>query len=209
MHVLHLTLSRPTPPPPSLQIVSESARLGISPPVSVSLQYSLLCRQTEWEVIPVCEAEGIAMLPWSPLKGGWLSGKITRATSEAPAGSRVAWAQEIGSKMQSAPGFTDWANEASFKVIDALQEVSAAAGCTVAQAALRWLLYKRSVATIVVGPRTVAQLQDSLAASKVVLSREAVAKLDAASATAIPYPYEMVSRMQGGRVHEAVAGIKY
>jgi aryl-alcohol dehydrogenase-like predicted oxidoreductase len=74
------------------KIVETAKRLGLAPCASLQQQYSLLCRHTELEVTDVCEREGVALLPWSPLKGGWLSGKLSRGGA-APEGSRVAWAQ--------------------------------------------------------------------------------------------------------------------
>ena len=69
------------------KIVCTCQAMGIAVPASLQAQYSLLVRETELDLVPVCENEGVALLPWSPLKGGWLSGKISRATG-APAGSR-------------------------------------------------------------------------------------------------------------------------
>jgi aryl-alcohol dehydrogenase-like predicted oxidoreductase len=72
-----------------VKVVAESKRLGLAPPLALQEQYSLLCRATEWEVAEACAAEGVALLPWSPLKGGWLSGKMAR-DAPPPEGSRVA-----------------------------------------------------------------------------------------------------------------------
>lgn len=88
-------------------LVDTAKRLGIAPPASLQEQYSLLCRQTEWEVTEVCERENVALLPWSPLKGGWLSGKVNRA-SGIPEGSRLAWAEATGSTMQSHPSYSKY-----------------------------------------------------------------------------------------------------
>ena len=74
------------------KIVETARRLGLAPCASLQQQYSLLCRHTELEVTEVCEREAVALLPWSPLKGGWLSGKVQRGAA-VPEGSRVAWAQ--------------------------------------------------------------------------------------------------------------------
>jgi aryl-alcohol dehydrogenase-like predicted oxidoreductase len=181
-------------------IVDAAKRLGISPPASLQEQYSLLCRQTEWEVTEVCERENVALLPWSPLKGGWLSGKVTRETTAAPEGSRLAWAESTGAKMQSHPSFSAFKDdERALAVIDSLQAVAKEAGGTVAQVAIRWLLQKRSVASVVIGAKSVAQLHDNLGAAKLRLTEDQMARLDAASAIPAPYPYEMVSRLQAGR----------
>jgi aryl-alcohol dehydrogenase-like predicted oxidoreductase len=188
-------------------IVDTARRLGVAPPASLQEQYSLLCRQTEWEVTEVCERENVALLPWSPLKGGMLSGKVTRETTAAPEGSRLAWAESTGAKMQSHPTFSQFKDdERTFAVIDALQAVAKETGATVAQVAIRWLLQKRSVASVVIGAKSVAQLNDNLGAAKVRLTDAQMAALDAASAIPAPYPYEMVTRLQAGRKRPVTYG---
>jgi len=181
-------------------IVDTAKRIGMPPPASLQEQYSLLCRETEWEITDVCERENVALLPWSPLKGGWLSGKVNRETSSAPEGSRLAWAESTGAKMQSHPSFSQYKNEERvFNLIDELRKVATDVNGTVAQVAIRWLLQKRSVASVVIGAKNVTQLQDNLGAAKLRLTDAHMTRLDELSFVTPPYPYEMVFRLQAGR----------
>ena len=90
--------------------------LGLEAVVSLQTQYSLLCRWPEWELLPVCQNEGLGILPWSPLKGGWLSGKYSKDMQAPPEGSRVAWAEKTGVKLQvkTAPQTRDIRKEEHF-----------------------------------------------------------------------------------------------
>jgi hypothetical protein len=170
-----------------MKIVCVSKAMGFTAPVSMQAQYSLLCRTTEWEVAEVCASEGVALLPWSGLKGGWLTGKMTRGVG-APEGSRVALVEKSGKPMQSHPSFSQFAeDEAAWMVLDGLKEVAAALGSTIPAVALRWLLQRPAVPSIVIGARTMEQLQSNLAAAKITLSGEHMAKLDALSAKPLPY----------------------
>ena len=171
-----------------VKVVAESKRLGLAPPVSLQEQYSLLCRSTEWEVAEACASEGLALLPWSPLKGGWLSGKMTREAP--PEGSRVAVQEAKGAAMQSHPTFSQFAGqEKVWALLEGLAKVAGevGGGATVAQVAIRWLLQKPNVPAVVIGAKTVAQLQDNLGALRFALTGPQVAALDALSAEAPPY----------------------
>ncbi len=173
-----------------VKVVAEAKRLGVSPPVSLQEQYSLLCRATEWEVTEACAAEGVALLPWSPLKGGWLSGKMAR-DAPPPEGSRVAVQEAKGAAMQSHPTFSQFAGqERVWALLDGLKAVAAevGGGATVAQVAIRWLLQKPNVPSVVIGAKNEQQLQDNLGALRFALSAAQMARLDALSAEAPPYP---------------------
>lgn len=153
------------------RIVETARRLGVGPCASLQQQYSALCRHTELEVAEVCINEGVALLAWSPLKGGWLTGKITR-DGGAPEGSRVGWAQSTGAKMQSHPSFDALNRDAVWALLDGMAAAAAAHGVTVAQVALRWLLQKRATAGIVIGAKNVQQLRDNIACTKFTLTAE-------------------------------------
>lgn len=184
------------------KIVDVSRELNLPPIVSLQAQYSLLCRWTEWELQAVCQNEGLGLLPWSPLKGGWLSGKFRRDDKSPVAGTRVAWAEETGSKLQSAPGFSAYASdEKIWELIDTLHAIAEETQHTVAQVALRWLLQKAAVPSVVIGAKTVQQLEDNIKAgfSGFRLSSEQMARLDTLSEVPVPYPYEMVWRCQAPR----------
>lgn len=179
-------------------IVCTAKALGLPPCVSLQQQYSLLCRQTEWEITEVCARNNVALLPWSPLKGGWLSGKVKR--DAVPEGSRIAWAESAGVKMQSHPGYSAYAqDEAVWALLDGLQGIATELGVSVPQVAIRWLLQRRAVVSVVLGAKNPAQLADNLGAAKVKLTDAHMAKLDELSAVPLPYPWEMVFRLQAGR----------
>lgn len=160
--------------------------------VSMQPQYNLLCRHTEWEVIPVCINEGVGILPWSPLRGGWLSGKYRRGMSAPPAGSRIEAATQKG----RGEAWDNYDNEYTWQVIDALLAVAEETGHSPAQVALRWLLQRPGVTAPILGPRTLDHLKDNLAASGWLLSEEQMARLTKASDVPLPSPYGEISRGQ-------------
>jgi aryl-alcohol dehydrogenase-like predicted oxidoreductase len=185
------------------RIVDMSRELGLNQIVSNQAQYNLLCRSTEWEILEVCKREGVACLPWSPLKGGLLTGKFTRGTdvSADPESSRVAWVEADKSRSnQSHPSLQQWADHDTFwQLSDTLTEIAAAHEASPSQVAIAWLLHKPAVASVVIGARNSAQLNDNLQAANLRLSQYELDLLDEKSKIQLPYPYEMVFRMQRGR----------
>ena len=173
------------------------------PLATLQAQYSLLCRQTEWELQPCAAAEGIGLLPWSPLKGGWLAGKVRRGGAPA-AGTRVGWAQATKPGLQSAPDYDALAgDERTWALLDGMVKIAARrGGKSVAQVALRWLMQREAVASVVIGAKTLEQLHDNLGATTWELADADVAQLDALSDVPVPYPWEMVGRCQGGRTRQ-------
>jgi len=170
-----------------MKIVHVSKAMGFTAPVSIQAQYSLLCRATEWEVAEVCAMEGVGLLPWSGLKGGWLTGKMVKGVG-APEGSRVDTIEKSGKPMQSHPSFSQFSNdEAVWSILGGLEEIAKEIGSTIPAVALRWLLQKPTVPSLVIGCRTMEQLTSNLAAASIVLSPAHMAKLDALSAVAPPY----------------------
>jgi aryl-alcohol dehydrogenase-like predicted oxidoreductase len=139
----------------------------------------------EWEIMPLCAAEGLGMMAWSPLRGGWLSGKYLRSMQEPPDGTR---AKEV-------PDPAAWSQEATWRVLDAVRAVAAEVGKTPAQVALNWLLRKPVVTLPIVGARILTQLEDNLGATGWALTPEQVRKLDDASALPLPPPYDYLARM--------------
>merc|ERR1712212_1219805 len=113
--------------------------------VVIQQQYNLLCREVEWEVTAVAEREGIAVLPWSPLKGGWLSGKMKREEEKAPVGSRIAVVTKAGVKNQhSGPQWSDLdGKEQAWNILSKLQEIAKRNKKSVANVATRCLLEKK------------------------------------------------------------------
>lgn len=163
----------------TMKALATSDRLGLTRYVSYQGYYSLAGRDYEWELMPLCLEEGLGTMVWSPLGWGRLTGKIRRG--QAPKDGRIAKGGAVGG-----PEIED---EALFKVVDALEEVAAEVGRSIPQVALNWLLQRPSVANVVIGARTEAQLRDNLGAVGWSLSGEQVKRLDDASRATPAYPY--------------------
>ena len=174
---------------------------GWNPPVSLQPQYSMLVRDIEFEIVPAALDAGVGLLPWSPLGGGWLSGKYKR--DERPSGAtRLGENPERGMEAWKARN----GNPRTWTVIDAVADIASAHGVSMSQVALAWLADRPAVTSVILGARTTEQLADNLAAADLELSAEDVTRLTEASQpeTGV-YPYgpmaqEQRSRkMQGGR----------
>jgi len=158
---------------------------GLARPVTLQPQYNLLVRELEWEIVPACQAEGLGLLPWSPLGGGWLTGKYTR--EERPIG-----ATRLGEDPQRGVEAYDRrsAQDRTWGVVDAVRSVASTRGVSMAQVALAWLLARPAVTSVILGARTVSQLEDNLGAVDLHLEEKEVALLDEASDPgAADYPY--------------------
>ncbi|WP_345763942.1 aldo/keto reductase [Diaminobutyricibacter sp. McL0608] len=174
---------------------------GWAPAVTVQPQYNLLVRGIEHEVVPAAIDAGLGLLPWSPLAGGWLSGKYVR--DQAPTG-----ATRLGENPKR--GMEAWdkrnADPRTWEVIDAVAQVAGAHGASSSQVALAWLLTRPAVTSVILGARTVDQLADNLGAGDLVLSDDELRMLDEVSSPRTEdYPYgapavEQRSRkLAGGR----------
>ena len=172
-----------------------SKQLGLEAFTCLQPQYNLLCRSTEWELVPLCELEGIGIIPWSPLRGGWLSGKFRRGMSAPPAGSRVEKA-EVEGWSESWSGYN---NEHTWQVLDALHEVATETERHPAQVAIRWLLENPAVTAPIIGARNEEQLSINMGASGWSLSPEQLTKLNQASEISLPYPYDHIAGAQQRR----------
>jgi aryl-alcohol dehydrogenase-like predicted oxidoreductase len=163
-----------------------SRRMGWESFTSLQPQYNLLCRSTEWELLPVCAGEGLGVIPWSPLRGGWLSGKYRRGMAAPPPGTRVEIAEEQG----WGESWSAYNTEQTWRVVDALLAVAEEIGKTPAQVAINWLLQRPAVTAPIIGARTIEQLDDNLDADGVHLTAEEYALLDEASTPLVAdYPY--------------------
>jgi aryl-alcohol dehydrogenase-like predicted oxidoreductase len=162
-----------------MKALGVSERLGLQRYVSQQIYYSLQAREAEYELVPVAVDQGVGILVWSPLAGGLLSGKFRRG-QRGPEGSRQLseWNE---------PPVRD--QDALYDVVDALVEVGEAHGVSAAQVALAWLLGRPGVASLIIGARTEEQLVDNLAAARLELGAEERARLDAASAPPLLYPF--------------------
>ena len=154
-------------------------RYGWTRHVAHQLYYNLIAREYEWELMPLAIDQKVGAVVWSPLAGGQLTGKIGRGRP-APAGTRYAQIGWIAPPVE--PEFL-------YRVVDALEEVAKEVGRSVSQVALNWVLQRPTVATVIIGARTEAQLRDNLQAADFTLGAEQMKKLDAASARPPIYPY--------------------
>lgn len=161
---------------------------GWEPYTCLQPQYNLLCRTLEWEVIPVCENEGLGVIPWSPLRGGWLSGKYRRGMETPLPDTRISEAEKRGWGER----WSNYNNEFTWQVIDALLTTAQEMGKHPAAVAIRWLLQKPTVTAPIIGARNLTQLEDNLGAVGWALSAEQMAQLDNASAPQRPYPYDFI-----------------
>ena len=157
--------------------------LNAAPPVTLQPQYSLLAREIEWEIVPAAMDAGLGLLPWSPLGGGWLSGKYRR--DERPAGAtRLGEDPDRGME-----AYDRRSTDRTWRVIDAVQKVAEDRGVSMAEVALAWVTGRPAVSSTILGARTTDQLQTNLRAAGLRLTPE-TAVLDAASDPGpVDYPY--------------------
>lgn len=175
--------------------VDVADRRGWPVPVTMQPQYNLLAREVEWEVVPACQANRLGLLPWSPLGGGWLTGKYTRE-QRPTGGTRLGEDPGRGVEAYDARS----ASERTWAVIDALQTVAEGRGVPMGRVALAWLHDRPAVSSVILGARTTDQLRDNLAAAGLHLSAEETARLDTASDPApADYPYGRIGLEQRTR----------
>jgi len=158
--------------------------------VSLQPQYSLVERSIEREVLPACREEGVGVIPWGPLGGGFLSGKYRRG-EEPPEDSRIAGAPD-----EFEEAWTKRSVERNWRTLDVVGEISEETGKSYAQISLNWLLRQESVTAPIIGARRMEQLEDNLGAAGWELSEEQVASLSKASAIEDVYPYRFIREMQ-------------
>jgi aryl-alcohol dehydrogenase-like predicted oxidoreductase len=164
-----------------MKSLAYSERHNLARYVAHQAYYSLIGRDYEWELMPLALDQRVGAVVWSPLGWGRLTGRIRRGQA-VPEGSR----QNHPVTSKGGPQVPD---EYLYKVVDALDEVAEETGKTVPQVALNWLLQRPTVSTVIIGARNEQQLKDNLGAVGWNLTKEQVAKLDAASATPKSYPY--------------------
>jgi aryl-alcohol dehydrogenase-like predicted oxidoreductase len=154
--------------------------------VSLQMQYNLMVRDLEREHVPLCKQFGLGILPWSPLAGGFLSGKY-RKDQPAPAGARLEkWKER----------FADFDNARGWRTVDTLHAIAKEKSTTPSAVALAWLLAKPTVSSVIFGARSIAQLDDNLKAAEVKLTAADVQKLDEVSVFELGYPYKMFANIQ-------------
>jgi aryl-alcohol dehydrogenase-like predicted oxidoreductase len=169
-----------------MKSLAASDRLGLERYVSQQIQYSLLRRDAEYELLPLGVSEGVGALIWSPLASGYLTGKFK--SGEAGGTTRLS-----GEQLAAVD------DARARRIVGALEAIVAdRPGITLGQAALNWVARKPGVTSILIGARTEAQLQDNLAAAGWSLTDAEIARLDDASDTALPYPYSHHRLFGGG-----------
>ena len=161
-----------------MKALGTSERYGLARYVAYQGYYSLVGRHYEWELMPLGLDQGVALMVWSPLGWGRLTGKIRRGANTS---GRIA--------AGGAEGGPPVSDEALFRVVDVLDELAAETGRSVAQVALNWLLSRPTVANIVIGARNEEQLKQNLGAVGWSLDPAQIARLDAASHETPIYPY--------------------
>jgi aryl-alcohol dehydrogenase-like predicted oxidoreductase len=159
-------------------------RLGFEKYATAQMYYSLVGRGIEHEFLSFADYYGIGILVWSPLAGGFLSGKYSRS-NPAPAGSRFA----------EAGNFVPFDKEMGYRVIDALRQVAGRQGASPARVALAWTLRRPAVSSVIIAARTLEHLEENIRAIEVDLSEEDVRLLDAVSDPGVPYPKWMVLQL--------------
>ena len=154
-------------------------------PVTLQPQYNLLVRDIEHEIVPACEDAGIGLLPWSPLAGGWLSGKYERDVPPTGA-TRLGENPERG--MEAWQARND--DKRTWKTLTVVKEIAERHGVSASQVALAWLTAQPAVTSVIIGARTVEQLRDNMGAASLHLSDEQLQELSEASAPRVDdYPY--------------------
>ncbi|MGC9467733.1 MAG: aldo/keto reductase [Anaerolineae bacterium] len=157
--------------------------------------YNLLDRTIEWEILPVCRAEGLGVIPWSPLRGGWLTGKYRRDMQGPPEGTRVEKAEQEG----WGEAWSKYNTERTWRIIDAMMAISEEVGRTPAQVALNWLLNRPGVTAPITGVRKLVHLDDNLGAVGWSLEEAQLQRLNDASTPSYPYPYDIMVTEEAAR----------
>ncbi len=176
--------------PSQIQLAADLCKMnGWAPFVCLQPLYNLLDREIEWEIVEVCEREGLGIIPWSPLRGGWLTGKYRRGMESAPEGTRIEIADEKG----WTEGWSNYAKDRTWNVIEALVAVAEALDKSPAQVALNWVKDRPGVTAPIIGARRLSQVEDNLNSVGWALSDEHRARLDEVSDMPGPYPFDFIA----------------
>ena len=159
---------------------------------ALQAEYSLIVRSVEWELLPLCKEEGVGFLAWSPVAGGWLTGKYGR-NQPPPSNSRVGRNDRWDDQPEQRESELTW------RVIDNLIEIGKDCGKTPAQIALNWILQQPGITASILGVRTLEQLKENLGCIGWQLSEEEMNKLKKASDVPLPYPYRFIERYTRSR----------
>ncbi|MFB7507108.1 aldo/keto reductase [Streptomyces broussonetiae] len=171
----------------AMKSLAIAERYGRPRYVAHQVHYSLVGRDYEWELMPLGLDQGLGAVVWSPLGWGRLTGRIRRG-QPLPAGSRLHRTAEYGPPVD---------DEHLYRVVDVLEEIAQETGKAVPQIAINWLLQRPTVSSVIIGARNEEQLRQNLGAVGWSLTRDQMAKLDAASSKPAPYPYFPYERQEG------------
>jgi aryl-alcohol dehydrogenase-like predicted oxidoreductase len=171
---------------------SYANKMGWTPFVALQNHYTIASRDVEREIVPMALSEGLGLMPWSPLAGGFLSGKFTREK------------QKAGESRRDEFDFPPINKEKAYDIIDVMAGIASQYKVSVAQVALAWLLRKPAVTSIIIGARKHDQLLDNIAATRLHLSDDDLRKLDQISVLSPEYPGWMVERQSTGRFPDPV-----
>jgi aryl-alcohol dehydrogenase-like predicted oxidoreductase len=160
---------------------------------TVQAYYSIAGRELEREIVPVVEDQGLGVMVWSPLAGGFLSGKYTREKRGDNDSRRTVF------------DFPPVDKERAYDIIDAMAPIAKAHDSSVARVALAWLLQRKGVMSVIIGAKTIEQLDDNLAAAELPLTSDEITKLNEVSALKPEYPGWMLARQAEGRAPSAKA----
>ena len=159
-----------------MKALAVSRQHGLAEFISTQSYYSIAGRELEREMIPLLDDQELGLLPWSPLAGGFLSGKFTRESATDPDARRTKFE------------FPPVDKQRGYDIIDVMREVATAHEVSVAQIALAWLLHQSAVTSVIIGAKRLEQLDDNLGAVDVVLGDDELGRLNTVSALAPEYP---------------------
>ena len=143
--------------------------------------YALAGRELEHETVPLLRDQGLGLLVWSPLAGGFLSGKFSREGSSEPGARRASFK------------FPPLDEDKGFDIIETMRPIAAAHGASIAQIALAWLLHQEAVTSVIIGAKRIDQLEDNLGSVEITLGDDELEQLDEVSAIPVQYPAWMTS----------------
>jgi aryl-alcohol dehydrogenase-like predicted oxidoreductase len=165
---------------------------GWAPIVSLQPQYNLLARQVDWDLLPICLEQNIGVLPWSPLGGGWLSGKYS--PDQVPTGA-TRLGEEPDRGMES---YFRRNRDRTWAIVDEVKAVATERGVNPSQVAIAWLRQRTGITSVILGARTVSQLSDNMAGVDLTLEAAEVERLNRISDPGLPeYPYRFLEDLCG------------
>lgn len=175
------------------EAVARQRAEGLAEFSSVQMHYSAVGRDIEVSTIPMLERFGLGLTTWSPLAGGFLTGKYTPENLDDP------------NFRLSSFDLLPFDKERGFEVVEAMRSISEQRGCSIPQVAIGWLLAKEAVSSVLVGASTLSQLEDNLGAAETGLTSEEIAAIDELMPPAKPYPYWFVENLADEQMQEALS----